>query len=409
MSKPFVSTLHVPTPTARPGEPPDFSYLTVPPAGSARRPETDALASSMRDLAYDLIRVLDEGGRAVGPWAEKLDPNELRRGLRAMVITRLFDERMFRAHRQGKTTFFIRSTGEEAVGAAQSQALVPGDMCFPTYRMASFLMERGYPLDRLFNQNFANAADPLQGRQLPILYSARDYGFYSLGGNVGSRIGHGVGWAMASAYKGEPFIALADIGEGATAEGDFHAALTFAAVYHAPAILTIVNNQWAISSFQGIAGGQETTFAARGLGYGLPALRADGNDFLAVRAVTAWAAKRARAGLGATVIEMVTYRAEAHSTSDDPRKYRPVDEAAQWPLGDPVERLKQHLVADGEWSEERHRQMVAELTEEVRAAAKAAEAVGLQGASKPSVRHMFEHVYRDLDWRLLEQRQELGY
>jgi 2-oxoisovalerate dehydrogenase E1 component alpha subunit len=400
--------LHLPTAPARPGERPDFTYLTVTCAGAAPRPPIDAPAHAIRDLAFDLIRVLDEDGRAVGPWAAALDPTVLLRGLRAMMLTRLFDERMFRAQRQGKTTFFISSTGEEAIGAAQSQALIPGDMCFPSYRMTSFLLERDYPLETLFNHNFGNSADPLQGRQLPILYSARDFGFYSLSGNVGSRFGHAVGWAMAAAYRGEPFVALSLIGEGATAEGDFHAALTFAAVYRAPAILTVVNNQWAISSFQTVAGGQETTFAARGLGYGLPALRADGNDFLAVHAATSWAGERARAGLGATVIELVTYRAGAHSTSDDPGKYRPNDDASNWPLGDPVERLKGHLIAIGEWSDERHEQMLAELTEEVRSVAKAAEALGVHGTSKPSVKRMFEHVYKDEDWRLREQRQELG-
>lgn len=400
--------LHVPLPAARPREPADFSYLPVPPAGSAPRPAADVPARAMHDLAYDLVRVLDDDGRAVGPWAPRLDPADLRRGLRAMLLTRIFDERMFRSHRQGKTTFCITSTGEEAIGAAQSQVLRPADMCFPTYRMTSFLMDRGYPLVQMFNQNFANADDPLQGRQLPTLYSARAYGFYSLSGNVGSRFGHAVGWAMAAAYKGEEAIALAHVGEGTTAEGDFHAALTFASVYHAPAVLAITNNQWAISSFQGIAGGQETTFAAKAIGYGLPGLRVDGNDFLAVHAATTWAAERARRGHGATVIELVTYRVGPHSTSDDPSKYRPSDEATCWPLGDPIERLKAHLICLEAWSEARHVQLLAELNEQVRAAAKEAEAVGGHGASKPSVKHMFEHVYRDEDWRLRKQRQELG-
>src|SRR3546814_397046 len=159
-------------------------------------------------------------------------------------------------------------------------------------------MARDYPLVDLVNQIFSNERDPLKGRQLPILFSARDYGFYSLSGNVGSRFGHAVGWAMASAYKGDDKIALAYIGEGTTAEGDFHEALTFASVYRAPVILCITNNQWAISSFSGIAGGEATTFAAKSLAYGLPGLRVDGNDFLAVCAATLWAAARARTKIG---------------------------------------------------------------------------------------------------------------
>jgi 2-oxoisovalerate dehydrogenase E1 component alpha subunit len=316
---------------------------------------------------------------------------------------------MFGAHRQGKTSFFMKSTGEEALGAAPSMVMEPEDMCFPTYRIVSYLMARNYPLIDLVNQIFSNAADPLKGRQLPILYSAREYGFYSLSGNVGSRFGHAVGWAMASAYRGDTKIAISYIGEGTTAEGDFHEALTFAAVYHAPVILAITNNQWAISTFQGIAGGNETTFAARAVGYGLPGLRVDGNDFLAVYAATEWAAERARSNHGATLIEFVTYRASGHSTSDDPTKYRPAEEPSKWPLGDPIERLKTHLIGLGHWSETQHAALVEELTEQVRAAAKEGEAIGTLGVSRPSVKEMFFDVYKEPDWRLREQRQELGY
>lgn len=400
--------LHIPTPPARPGEAASFAHLRIPEAGAVRCPDSTADSAEMRDLAYDLVRVLDEDGRAVGPWDPKLEPEILRRGLRAMLLTRIFDDRMFRAHRQGKTSFYMKSLGEEAIGAGQSLMLGRDDMCFPTYRVLSWLMARDYPLLALCNQIFSNENDPLKGRQLPVLYSARAYGFYSLSGNVGSRFGHAVGWAMASAYKGDDKIALANIGEGTTAEGDFHEALTFASVYHAPVILCITNNQWAISSFQGIAGGSETTFAAKAIGYGLPGLRVDANDFLAVCAATRWAAERARTNHGATLIELVTYRAAGHSTSDDPARYRPAGEAEHWPLGDPVERLKQHLVAIREWDEQRHAALVVELTGAVRTAAKQAEAIGTLGKSKPSVREMFEGVFKEPDWRLIEQLREMG-
>src|SRR5690606_34910455 len=284
----------------------------------------------------------------------------------------------------------------------QSLFLDRDDMCFPTYRVLSWLMARNYPLIDLCNQIFNNVDDPLKGRQLPILYSARDYGFYSLSGNVGSRFGHAVGWAMASAYKGDDKIALAYIGDGTTAEGDFHEALTFASVYRAPVILCVTNNQWAISSFSGIAGADETTFAAKALAYGLPGLRVDGNDFLAVWAATQWAAERARTNHGATLIEFFTYRASGHSTSDDPTKYRPQDEAEHWPLGDPIERLKQHLILIGEWDEERHSALTDELDTTVRAAVKEGESVGTLGTSKPSVKEMFEGVFKEPDWRVIE-------
>jgi 2-oxoisovalerate dehydrogenase E1 component alpha subunit len=400
--------LHIPRSPARPKETPNFSHLILCAAGEMRRPESACAEGEMRDMPYGLVRVLHDDGKAVGPWNPRLKVEQLHFGLKAMLLTRAFDERMFRAHRQGKTSFFVKSTGEEALGVAPSMVLNREDMCFPTYRVVGYLMARNYPLLDLVNQIYSNAADPLKGRQLPTLYSARNYGFYSLSGNVGSRIGHAVGWAMASAYKGDDKIALAYVGEGATAEGDFHEALTFASVYHAPVIFCITNNQWAISTSQGVAGGHETTFAARAIGYGLPGLRVDGNDFLAVYAATEWAAERARNNHGATAIEFVTYRASSHSTSDDPIRYRPADEPAHWPLGDPIVRLKNHLIKLGEWSEKQHDALEKEVGEKVRAAAKEGEAIGTLGTSKPSVREMFEGVYKLADWRLIEQRREVG-
>jgi len=401
-------SFHVPEPSTRPGDAPNFARFEIPPAGTVRRPDSAVAEAEIRDLPYQLIRVLDDDGQAVGPWNPRLSVDRMIDGLRAMLLTRIFDDRLFRAHRQGKTSFYMKSTGEEAIGAAQSLVLEREDMCFPTYRVLSWLMARGYPLADLVNQIYSNERDPLKGRQLPILYSARDYGFYSLSGNVGSRFGHAVGWAMASAYSEDDKIALAYIGEGTTAEGDFHEALTFASVYRAPVILCVTNNQWAISSFSGIAGGNETTFAAKAIAYGLPGLRVDGNDFLAVWAATEWAAERARTNHGATLIELFTYRAEGHSTSDDPTKYRPADEPGAWPLGDPLDRLKAHLIGIGAWSEDEHAALTRTLTEAVRAAVKEADAVGTLGKSKPGVAEMFEGVFKEPDWRLIEQRRELG-
>jgi 2-oxoisovalerate dehydrogenase E1 component alpha subunit len=261
----------------------------------------------------------------------------------------------------------------------------------------------------MVNQVFSNRADRLKGHQLPVMYSSREHGFFAISGGLGTQFIQAVGWAMATAYRGEDNLAAAWIGEGATASADFHHALTFAAVYRPPVLLNVVNNQWAISSFQGIAGGLDATFAARAVGYGLPSLRVDGNDLLAVYAATQWAAARARANLGATVIELYTYRAEGHSTSDDPTRYRPADEPEGWPLGDPVERLKQHLLRLGVWSDTEHSELVKALDLETRAAIRAAEANGtLSGGSRPGLREMFEDVYKEMPWHLRKQRQELG-
>lgn len=401
--------LHIPEPARRPGDVPDFSTLAIPEAGLLPRPDISASAEATRDLAFGLIRVLDGAGRAVGAWDPRLDAETLRKGLRAMVVTRAYDERMVRAQRQGKTSFYMKCTGEEAVAVAQAFALNRGDMCFPTYRQQGLLVARDWPLADMMCQVYSNAGDRLKGRQMPVFYSSKEAGFFSISGNLGTQYSQAVGWAMASAYKGDDRIAAAWVGDGATAEADFHHALTFASVYRAPVVLNIVNNQWAISSFQGIAGGEATTFAARGHGYGLPALRVDGNDFLAVYAATRWAADRARTNLGPTLIELFTYRASAHSTSDDPSKYRPAGEENLWPLGDPIDRLRDHLIHLGEWSQDQHTALVEEAREEVRRAGQEAEALGTLGSGPGhSPATMFDDVFKDMPWHLRRQRQELG-
>jgi 2-oxoisovalerate dehydrogenase E1 component alpha subunit len=401
--------LRFPEPPARPGQSADFSRLRLDFESSAK-PPIDVCPHAIRDLAFGLIRVLGDDALAAGDWAPQLDPSVLTSGLRAMLLTRAYDDRMYRAQRQGKTSFFMKCRGEEAIGVAQAHALSNADMCFPTYRLHALLLARGYPVAKLMAQIYSNADDPLQGRQMPMLPASRDYNYFSHSANLGNQFSQAVGWAMAAALHDDPRIASAWIGDGATAEGDFHYALTFAAVYRAPVVLNIVNNQWAISSFQGIAGGENTTFAARGVGYGLPALRVDGNDFLAVYAATEWARERAVAGFGATVIEFVTYRVEAHSTSDDPTRYRAHDEAAAWPLGDPVERLKQHLIALGEWSDEQHVAVQEDVADEVRRIQREVEAVGtLALGEQPGPKSMFEDVYQKPDWRLRGQRQQAGY
>jgi 2-oxoisovalerate dehydrogenase E1 component alpha subunit len=184
--------------------------------------------------------------------------------------------------------------------------------------------------------------------------------------------------------------------------------MTFASVYLAPVILNVVNNQWAISSFQSFAGGERATIAQRGVGYGVPAIRVDGNDFLAVYAVTRWAAERARSRGGPTLIEHVTYRVEPHSTSDDPSRYKPRDEAKAWPLGDPIERLKNHLISLGEWSEARHTALREACEQQVREAWQEALTHGsmTEGPSL-SAELMFEDVYREMPPHLQRQREQL--
>lgn len=401
--------LHVPEPSGRPGHATDFSYLRLAAAGAVRKPPVDTSAIDTTDMAYTLVRVLDDDGNATGPWAQAIDPKLLRKGLQSMIKTRIYDARMLIAQRQKKMSFYMQSLGEEAIGTAQVMALSKGDMCFPSYRQQNLLIAQDVPLFDMMCQLFSNDRDHLKGRQLPVMYSVRDAGFFSISGNLATQFVQAVGWAMASAIKGDTKIASAWIGDGATAAADFQTALTFAHVYQAPVILNVINNQWAISSFQALAGGESTTFAARGVGSGIASLRVDGNDFLAVYAASQWAIERARSNLGPTLIEWVTYRAGPHSTSDDPSKYRPADDWARFPLGDPINRLKQHLINIGAWSEEEHQSSQKEYEAEVIAAQKQAESHGtLATGQTSSVATMFEDVYKDMPWHLRRQRQQLG-
>ena len=401
--------LHVPEPSARPGQATDFSYLQLSPAGAVEKPALDVTARQTMPLTTQLIRVLDDNGDAVGPWAADISDDVLLRAMHAMLKTRAFDARMLIAQRQKKTSFYIQCTGEEAIAVGQTLALRDGDMQFPTYRQQGILITKEVSLVDMMCQILSNAADPLKGRQLPIMYSYKDAGFFSISGNLTTQYIQAVGWAMASAIKGDTRIATAWVGDGATAEGDFHAALVFGHVYRAPVILNVVNNQWAISTFQAIAGGENTTFAARGAAYGIPSLRVDGNDLLAVYAASRWAAERARGNLGATMIEWVTYRAGPHSTSDDPSKYRPADDAQHFPLGDPIERLKAHLIKRGLWSDAQHEQARSDYDAEISSALKEAETHGLLGSdNRPGAADMFNDVYKDMPDHLRRQRQQLG-
>ena len=403
------SRLHVPKVPARPGERPDFSYVRLSPAGAVPRPAVDVSVHATAVLAEELIRVLDQNHQAVGPWNPQLAPEVLRQGLRHMLLTRALDDRMQRTQRQGKISFYMRSFGEEAVSVAAAMALAPRDMLFPGYRNQGLFVVRGMPLVEMMCQLLSNTRDMCRGRQLPVMYHSAKRRLFTISGNLATQVPQAVGWAMAAAIKNESDIAATWLGEGSTAEADYHYALLFSKVYNAPIVINVVNNQWAISTFQGYAGGEQLSFAAHGPGVGVAGLRIDGNDFLAVYAATTWAAERARRGHGATLIEHVTYRAGAHSTSDDPSRYRPKDDYEFWPLGDPVLRLKNHLIALGEWSEAQQTALQNEMQELVAASWKEAVTYGsMTDGPKLDSALMFEDVFETLPPHLREQRDALA-
>ena len=400
----------VPQPPARPGDAPDFSHINFGEPGRLGRPALEAEPDAFVAHHHELLRVLGDDGKAYGPWADTVTTDELVQALKVMIRTRAFDTRMMRAQRQGKTSFYMQCLGEEAIAVGMTLCLQDGDMQFPTYRQQGILFARGIDPEVLMNQIYSNAKDPLEGKQLPVLYSFKDEGFFTISGNLGTQWPQAVGWAMASAIKGDDKIATAWIGDGATAEGDWHQGNLFASVYRAPVILCVVNNQWAISTTNAFAGADKNSFAARLASYGLPAIRVDGNDIIAVMGACRYAAERARAGLGAVGIEFMTYRGSAHSTSDDPTKYRPKEELEAWPVGDPIDRLKHHLTTIGVLTDADIEMLEKEAETEMREAENRAEENGLVHAGQGAdASKMFDKVYEDMPGRLIEQKQEAGF
>jgi 2-oxoisovalerate dehydrogenase E1 component alpha subunit len=281
------------------------------------------------------------------------------------------------------------------------------DLLFPSYRQAGLFLVRGMPAVGIICQCIGNRGDNAKGRQMPVHYSWQAGNVVSHSSPVGTQFPQAVGAAMAFAYRGERHVVGAWIGDGTAAQGDFHYALNFGSVYRPPCVLHVVDNQWAISTHRDQSTGG-VAFAARADAYCLPGLRVDGNDFLAVYAAEQWAVERARRGGGPTLVELVTYRCDAHSTSDDPDQYRAAGEAACWPGGDPIERLKRYLVRTGEWTEAAHRDLQAALEQEAVATFAQAEMYGTaaQGLGRP-LDMLFDDVYASLPEHLRGQRAEL--
>ena len=402
------NSIHVPEAPFRPGDSASFGKWEYTP-GDLEKPDPETCSSGdTRPHAEGLIRVLGDDDSRSGAWDPDIDDRILLEGLEHMVRLRIFDERMMKMQRTGKLSFYMRSLGEEAVAIAQTMALQNQDWVFPTYRQPGAQFVRGRDMVSMICHCIGNVEDNVKGRQMPVHYTYRDGRYISVSSPVGTQFSQAVGVAMASAYKQLDEVTITWIGDGASAEGDYHYALNFASVYRAPVILNVVNNQWAISTHANLASGS-STFADRGLAYDVPSLRVDGNDFLALYSTTAWARQRASAGKGATHIEVLTYRAGAHSSSDDPSRYRPSDEFSAWPGGDPIDRLKRHLISVGSWSDEKQESMEARIDEEVMQAYKEAVKYGdLAEGPYPSSDTIFTEVYSEVPWHLREQWDEMN-
>ena len=399
--------IHVPDAPFRPGEEASFENWPWKPGDFPMPDPKNCHFQDTAELANGLVRVLDDDGNASGEWDPGLTAEQLLTGLEHMVRLRIFDDRMMKMQRTGLLSFYMRSLGEEAIAIAQTMALEDQDWIFPSYRQPGAQFVRGRDMVSMICHCIGNEEDNIKGRQMPVHYSYREGRFISISSPVGTQFSQAVGVSLASSYKGLDEVTITWIGDGASAEGDYHYALNFASVFNAPVILNLVNNQWAISTHANFASGTGS-FASRGIPFGLASIRVDGNDFLALYSVTKWARERAAAGSGATHIEVLTYRTGAHSSSDDPSRYRPENEHTKWPGGDPVDRLKEHLIKLGEWSLDQHKELEERIDGEVVDAYKEAVKFGdLANGPYPSADTIFTEVYEEMPWHLREQHDEM--
>jgi pyruvate dehydrogenase E1 component alpha subunit len=343
----------------------------------------------------------DDGTIKPGTRAPEISDEAALKLYRGMLQVRLVDDRVMKLQRQGRLGFAMSSLGEEATHFGAAYALRPSDWIFPSYREPGVFFWRGYSLKDYVNQLHGNVEDPIKGRQMPVHHSANWLNIVSISSPVGTQIPQAAGVAMAARISKKDDVALTFFGEGTASTGQFHVGLNFAGVFKAPCIFFCRNNGWAIST----PGSKQTaarSIAIKALAYGMPGIRVDGNDLLAVIAVMQDAVERARAGQGPTLIEAVTYRRGGHSSSDDPSVYRDPAEPKEWEAKDPLERWRRHLETRKLWTQELHDQYSQEITDELMAAVKRAGELG-----NPAVATMFDDVFSDLPPHLQEQKAEL--
>jgi len=350
---------------------------------------------------FPLFRLLDEDGGGT-PAESPLSDAELLSLYRWMVLSRQMDERMVAMQRQGRIGFYIGAIGEEATVLGAAAGMQAGDWIFPCYREHAAALYRGMPLAAFCCHMLGNAGDAMLGHQMPCHEGWRPGRYASISSPIGTQIPQAVGAAWAARIKREEMVSLVYFGEGATSSNDFHTGLNFAGVHKVPTVFLCRNNGWAISVPRERQTASET-IAHKSLAYGMAGERVDGNDLLAVVAATRRARARAAAGEGPTLLECVTYRLEGHSTSDDPKAYRPAELVEPWRKKDPVQRLRRHLGTRGLLSEADDGRMLAEVKEEILAAIKQAEAA----EPRPPLDTLIQGVYAQPMWQQREQLEEV--
>lgn len=357
---------------------------------------TDICEDSIPTIAF-----LDHEGN-LSPDCLRVPSDEiLLKGYKAMLLTRHFDERMLTLQRQGAISFSLSSLGEEACAVASAAALESEDWLYPQYREMGIMFWRGATVEEIAHQMFGNGKDLTKGRQMPNHFGSRKLNVVHVSSPIGTKIPHAAGCAYAMKMMKEPTVAVAYFGEGATSEGDFHVGLNFAAVRKAPAIFFCRNNGFAIST-PACKQFASNGIAPKGIGYGVTTYKVDGNDFIALYSVVAKARRLCLEGGGPVLIEAMTYRRGAHSTSDDPSVYREQQDVDNWSEKDPILRLRKFLEKKGLWNDALETAALEEIQSQVTAAIEAAKAT-----PPPPIESLFEDVYFEMPPRLKHQLHEL--
>ncbi|OJU82186.1 MAG: 3-methyl-2-oxobutanoate dehydrogenase [Chlamydia sp. 32-24] len=347
------------------------------------------------------FHLLNENGFLSNESSLTIDKEILLKGYRAMLITRLVDARMITLQRQGLISFALSSLGEEACAVASAAALDNKDWLYPQYREAGIMFWRGFSIQDYIHHMFCNAKDLNLGRQMPNHFGSKALNVVTVSSPIGTKIPHAAGAAYAMKLKKEDSITVCYFGEGATSEGDFHVGLNFAAVRKAPVIFFCRNNGYAISTplkNQFLS----KDVAIKGLAYGIESFKVDGNDFFAVYAIVKKAREICLTKQCPILIEAVTYRAGAHSTSDDPTLYRLEAENEQWQKLCPITRLKHYLIRQNLWSEELDQKEIEEINREITASIEVA-----KNTSLPPLESMIENVYFEVPQSLKDEFEEI--
>ena len=351
--------------------------------------------------ATGMLAILDEDGRADARAVPAIAAAALREMYRGMVRIRIIDDRLMSLQRQGRIGFYAEARGQEAAVIGSVAAMAPDDFIVPAHREIGAALFRGLPLRTFVAQLFGNGNDVSKGRQMPVHPgSPRALNYLPPSSCVATQLPHATGIAWAAKILKKKTVVIGYLGEGGTSAEDFHAGVNFAAVFHTPVVFFCQNNQWAISTPASAQSASET-FAVKALAYGMPGVRVDGNDVFAVYAATREAVDRARRGEGPTLIEAVTYRLGAHSTSDDPSRYRE-DQTAEWTRKDPISRFRSWLLSEKIIDEAADASLRDSVEREVKEAVEAEESVG-----PPPLDSLIEDVFAEPTAALREQLADL--